>query len=154
MKHSLFVISLVFLLAVCCLGLGRLTAPLPLPITGDVFSLGKEGSGLEQFPSKEALVEWLAQDDTDEHLIMIANEKGEINFEGACEDYALQLQERALTDGYKMSFLFVTKGSMWELFRTRIPRGQAHAMNLTVIGNYIYAIEPTNDKITHIGYLD
>ena len=156
MKKLLIIILVTFIYGAICIVGGVKTADYyrGVPITGIIYSIGNMGSGLEQFGSLEELEEWLVFDDTNEYLIMKADEEGVISFSGVCEDYAMQLQERALADGYKMSFYYVDRIEMWQRFRVRLERGKAHAMNLTIIGNYIYIIEPATDGITHIAYLD
>lgn len=87
----------------------------------------------KNFPSLEALQDWLAEDDTDSHEYI----EGEFD----CDDFALMLQQHAFEDGYKIDMQYSDNDDL-------------HAMNSTIIGNYFYFIEPQNDEVTSAGYVD
>lgn len=72
------------------------------------------------FENTRELREWLAQDDTDQVLIMGWD----------CDDYARALAEQAIKDGY---WIYIQQ------------RGN-HMLNSTIIGNKFYYIEPQHDK--------
>ncbi len=56
-----------------------------------------------------------------------------------CDDYALKLQEKALRDGYMMSFEVIYSGEYSDLFKQgQIPDGTIHAINSVIIGNEVY----------------
>lgn len=59
-----------------------------------------------------------------------------------CDDFALTLQRRANRDGYQMSVTITRK------------QGQLHMINLAVIGNDIYYIEPQTDEVWFFANLD
>lgn len=72
-----------------------------------------------------------------------------------CDDYALMLQEKALQDGYMMSFEIIHSGEYRDLFqRGQIPDDTIHAVNLVIIGNEVYYIEPVNHEIVLVACLD
>ena len=72
-----------------------------------------------------------------------------------CDDYALKLQERALRDGYIMSFEVIHSGEYNDLFKQgQIPVGTIHAINSVIIGNEVYYIEPKTHEIVFVAYLD
>lgn len=72
-----------------------------------------------------------------------------------CDDYALMLQERALRDGYVMSFEVINSGEYRNLFKQgQIPDGTIHAINSVIIGNEVYYIEPKTREIVFAAYLD
>jgi hypothetical protein len=125
-----------------------------------------------EFETKRQLEWWLAADDTDtnpEHLT-----QGELD----CDDYALTLQKHALYDGVGGYFILNTQGVDYELVYDKSPEGNPfyieggyeydsvtganlgevgdpdHMMNLTIIGNDVYLIEPQTDWITLWGRLD
>ncbi len=95
---------------------------------------------LREFASLQELKDWLVRDDTDK-VVLISNKEGVISLADIkhdprfdCEDYAYQLQKRALADGYLMSMHLVSNP-------------KPHMQNLVFIGNKIYIIEPQNDRI-------
>jgi len=72
-----------------------------------------------------------------------------------CDDYALELQNKALADGYIVSFEIIGESEYNELFITPLPPSQSlHAINLTIIGNNAYYIEPQTDEIVFAAQLD
>ena len=77
------------------------------------------------FNSLEELKTWLANDDTNQ----MQHSSDEFN----CISYALMLQDRALADGYILS--------------TEVLPVAAHWVNLAVIGDRIYVIEPQDDRV-------
>jgi hypothetical protein len=87
----------------------------------------------KNFPSLEALQDWLAEDDTDSREYI----EGEFD----CDDFALMLQQHAFDDGYKIDIQYSDNDDL-------------HAMNSTIIGNYFYFIEPQNDEVTRVGRVD
>ena len=90
-----------------------------------------------EFSSKEELEKWLAEDDTEGNVYFFVTADG---IEGSsdeydCDDYALDLQQRALKDGYLMSASVIEKGD------------QLHMIDLATIGNDVYYIEPQTDEV-------
>lgn len=72
-----------------------------------------------------------------------------------CDDYALELQHKALADGYIMSFEIIGESEYNVLFKTPLPPSQSlHAINLVIIGNDAYYIEPQTDEIVFAAHLD
>jgi len=72
-----------------------------------------------------------------------------------CDEYAIRLQEKALGDGYIMSFEVIRSAEYNTLFKqNRIPSGDIHAINLVILGNEVYYIEPQNREIVFVAYLD
>ena len=89
------------------------------------------------FSSYSALISWLAQDDTDGYQY--------IPDEFDCDDFALTLQQHALEDGYIISAQLVDTDQDFEY---------DHMMNIAVIGNSVYSIEPQNDQVLLLCHLD
>jgi len=112
--------------------------------------------GARYFESLEELTSWLAQDDTDSHLILTANADGVCFLNGACEDYAMQLQLNALTDGFILS-TEIEKYKYLDCFTLpeALPETD-HIFNLAIIPleNAYYWIEPQTDEIHYWGKLD
>jgi len=72
-----------------------------------------------------------------------------------CEDYAIRLQEKALRDGYIISFEVIRSAEYNVLFKQkRIPNGAIHAINSVILGNEVYYIEPQTQEIVFVAYLD
>ena len=72
-----------------------------------------------------------------------------------CDDFALALQRSALEDGYLMSFQIIEPGKYNSLFESsKIPLNTLHAVNLAVIGNNAYFVEPQTGEIVFAAGLD
>ena len=92
---------------------------------------------LREFTSLEDLESWLAEDDTDQYIHLVAGEDGICRQSDKydCDDYAFQLQRRAAASGFLMSATIIER------------QDEPHMINLTCIGNDIYYIEPQEDKV-------
>jgi len=91
------------------------------------------------FASVEEMATWLT--DNRLPLVLIADSNGEISLNGQpsnplydCDDYAGELQRRALKDGFIMNVELDWKG------------GRLHALNSAIIGNDWYFIEPQTSE--------
>ena len=72
-----------------------------------------------------------------------------------CDDYALRLQEKALRDGYMMSFEVVRRVEYNDLFKHKQLLDSAiHAVNSAIIGNEVYYVEPQTHEVVFVAYLD
>jgi len=72
-----------------------------------------------------------------------------------CDDYALELQNKALADGHIVSFEIIGESEYNELFTTPLPPSQSlHAINLVIIDNGAYYIEPQTDEVVFAAHLD
>ncbi len=72
-----------------------------------------------------------------------------------CDDYALEMQQKALADGYIMSFEVIGRSEYNSLFKTELPPTQSlHAINLVIIGNDAYYIEPQTSESVFAVHLD
>lgn len=95
---------------------------------------------LHYFESLDELEQWLS---------------GISIFASDCDDFAIELQRKALKDGYILSFEVIYPSEYNSLFKQkRLPSGIVHAINLTVIGNEVYYIEPQTHEIAFAAYLD
>ncbi|TRZ52114.1 MAG: hypothetical protein D4S01_03525 [Dehalococcoidia bacterium] len=90
-----------------------------------------------EFTSLEELKSWLAEDDTNECIHLVAGEDGvcPLDVKYDCDDYALQLQRQAARSGFLMSVAIIEE------------RGKPHMINLACIGNDICYIEPQTDEV-------
>lgn len=84
-----------------------------------------------QFTSVEELKAWLASNNI--------NERKYIPDTYDCDNFAQDLMKAALADGYLVSV------QLWP---------GVHMLNLTIIGNNIYTIEPQTDGVQFVGELD
>lgn len=72
-----------------------------------------------------------------------------------CDDFALEMQNKALADGYVMSFQIIDPDKYNSLFQnSKLPPGSLHAINLVLIGNIAHYIEPQTGEIVFATKLD
>jgi hypothetical protein len=72
-----------------------------------------------------------------------------------CDDYALELQQKALADGYLISIELIGTGEYNSVFNnSELPANTLHAINLVIIGNGAYYIEPQTDEVVLAAHLD
>jgi hypothetical protein len=90
---------------------------------------------LREFESEEELAEWLAADKTNEIPYM------KDIFE--CENFARSLMKHALNNGHYMSFQVLKNYTRPD---TKEFTEGPHAINSTIIGNYVYFIDPQTDE--------
>ncbi len=111
---------------------------------------------LREFQSLEELEQWLDNIGVlDIRFDVVDKETGQHIQTFDCEDYAIRLQEKALRDGYIISFEIIHSAEYNTLFKQkRIPSGAIHAINLVTLGNDIYYIEPQTHEIVFVAYLD
>jgi len=106
---------------------------------------------LRNFSDLEELKQWLA--DVNTNTTTIYFEHPDITVD--CDDFALVLQRKALEDGYLMSFQIIEPGKYNSLFESgKMPLNTLHAINLVVIGNNAYFIEPQTGEIVFAAQLD
>lgn len=72
-----------------------------------------------------------------------------------CDDFALQVQDRALNDGYKLNVELIQSSEYNRLFKkAKLPPNKIHAINSALIGNKAYYIEPQNYEIVFVANTD
>jgi len=72
-----------------------------------------------------------------------------------CDDYALEIQTRAITEGYIVSFQIIDIKQYNEMFTVQLPESQSlHAINLALIENSVYYFEPQTGEIVHAACID
>ena len=105
---------------------------------------------LKNFTSLEELEQWLAR-----KMNVTTVYFQSLNTIVDCDDYALALQRKSLEDGYMMSFQIIEPDRYNDLFRiNKMPPNTFHAINLVLIGNSAYYIEPQTGEIVFAAYLD
>ncbi len=72
-----------------------------------------------------------------------------------CDDYARNLQDKALRDGYIISFEVIRASEYNSTFKEKkIPSNAIHAINSAIIGNEVYYIEPQTKEIVFVANID
>jgi hypothetical protein len=106
---------------------------------------------LREYNDLDELEQWLAKISADANTVYF-NSPGTTP---DCDDFALELQQKALEDGYVMSFQIIKSDSYNSLFkRSKLLPDTVHAINLVVIGNSAYYIEPQSGEIAFVLHLD
>jgi hypothetical protein len=105
-------------------------------------------SGITDFQSVQELKEFLAQDNTDNHIYLTANSNGVVRFKGVCNEYAMQLRDRALEKGKYLSVTVVSRLEYYLRTHRIMDEGaNYHTMCLAIIGREYFLIEPKTDEI-------
>lgn len=105
---------------------------------------------LRNFTDLEELKQWIES----------RNKITTVRFQSAdtlvdCDDYAFELQKKALADGYVMSFQIIEPNKYNSLFeRAKLPPNTLHAINLVLIGNTAHYIEPQTGEVVLAAHLD
>jgi len=106
------------------------------------------------FQDLDELERWLGKEVLFVGIDVVDEQTGKFIKRWECEDYAIRLQEKALRDGYIMSFEVIRHSEYNSLFKQKIPYSSIHAINSVIIGNEIYYIEPQNHEIVFVAYID
>lgn len=102
---------------------------------------------LRDFETREELRQWLGRS----QLILKFRQQPEAD----CDDFAFQLQERALRDGYRVNVELIEAREYNELFKkAKLGSGKLHAINLVFAGNKAYYIEPQTYEIVFVANID
>jgi len=111
---------------------------------------------LRYFQNLDELERWLGNMGVlDIRFDVVDKETGQHIKRFDCEDYAIRLQDKALRDGYLMSFEVIRSVEYNALFKQkRIPNGAIHAINSVILGNEVYYVEPQTHEIVFVAYLD
>jgi len=106
---------------------------------------------LRNFSDIEELKQWLAEVDMNTTTTSFQPPGVTID----CDDYALAMQHKALTSGHIMSFEVISRSEYNAVFKSKLPPSQSlHAINLVIIGNDAYYIEPQTSEIVFATHLD
>ncbi len=111
---------------------------------------------LRHFENLDELEQWLGNTRVlDIRFDVVKKETNQLIKRFDCDDYAIRLQEKALRDGYIMSFEVIHSGEYNALFKQkRILNGAIHAINSVILGNEVYYIEPQTHEIVFVAYID
>jgi len=116
---------------------------------------------LQEFESPEELQDWL---DRTVVVEFVAASDGNIGFDvpsgrllgldfatSDCDDYARELQRKAMYDGYILSLALTDEYGI--IGRTKVA-SEYHMGNLAVINNGMWYVEPAKAQITYLGDVD
>ena len=109
---------------------------------------------LKDWDSPEQLTEFLNNDDTDRSITFTADSRGRISLSGQCEDFALQLRDRAMAAGMYLSVGALPPREYEKWYGQPVRADQYHAICMARIGNEFWYIEPTTDECWLALYLD
>ena len=123
----------------------------PVGVLQSAAEVQRTVAGLRNFRNLGELERWLAEMKINTTMVYFQQQGATVD----CDDYALSLQRKALTDGYIISFEIINRSEYEKLFKSELPPGQdLHAINLVVIDNSAYYIEPQTSEIVFAAYLD
>lgn len=123
----------------------------PVAVANNVERIQRIPVELRNFNDLEELKQWLAAVATNTTTIFFQLPDATVD----CDDYALGLQRKALADGYILSFQVTSRSEYNAVFQGKLPLGQSlHAINLAIIGNDVYYIEPQTGEVAFTIYLD
>ncbi len=106
---------------------------------------------LHNFNDLDELKQWLSAIDTNTTTVYFQQPNTPVD----CDDYALGLQSKASADGYILSFEVISESEYNAVFKSQLPPNQSlHALNLAIIGNNAYYIEPQTGEIVFAAHLD
>lgn len=123
----------------------------PVTVIQNVEKIKTVQAELRNFESLYELTRWLIETRTSSASLFFDQQDNPAD----CDDYALALQQKGLAEGYIISFEIINAEEYGSLFTTRLPDSQAlHAINLVLIGNSAYYIEPQTGEVVLAAYID
>ncbi len=106
---------------------------------------------LRNFSDLEELKQWLVGVDVNTTTIYFQSPNDTLD----CDDYAIALQQKALADGYLISLEIIETNEYNRYFKNNeLPPNSLHAINLAIIGNDAYYIEPQTGEVVFVARLD
>ena len=106
---------------------------------------------LRHFESVQELKDWFQQVDK---RVTMASSGGVTELRGGCEDVAIDLQDKAMGDGYKMSIEVLGRDEYHKWYGEWLEKDRLHAINSVIIGNEFWFIDFLADKVWLGAYLD
>ena len=123
----------------------------PVTVVEYIERTQKTPAELRNFNDLEELEQWLVAVDTNTTTVYFQLPDAPVD----CDDYAQSLQSKALTNGYILSFEIISRSEYNVVFKSQLPSGQSlHAINLAIIGNSAYYIEPQTGEVAFAAHLD
>ena len=122
----------------------------PVTVTEYVEQIKRVPVELRNFSDLEELKQWLKDRG---NVTTVRFQSPGVTID--CDDYALDMQHKALADGYIMSFEVIGGSEYNALFNTSLPTSQTlHAINLAIINNSVYYVEPQTGEVAFAVHLD
>ncbi len=118
----------------------------PVYIEKDIEVLREVPVSLKDWDSPEQLADFLKSDDSDQRVILQADNSGQVAFNDQCEDLALQLRDRAMAVGRYLSIQVLNQKECEKWYGVPVKPDVYHAICMARIGNEFWYIEPSNDK--------
>jgi hypothetical protein len=118
----------------------------PVIIEKEIEVLHEVPVALKDWDSPEQLAAFLKNDDTNQLLILRADNSGNIEFNGKCGELALQLRDRAMAIGRYLSVQVLNPAEYEKWYGQAVGPEIYHAICMARIGNELWYIEPSNDK--------
>ena len=123
----------------------------PVTVVRNIERVQRIPAELRNFNDLEELEQWLVAVSKNTTTAYLQLPGAKID----CDDYALDLQSKALADGYLMSFEVIGSGEYNGLFKSsKLPPNRFHAINLAIIDNDVYYIEPQTGEVVFAIRLD
>lgn len=123
----------------------------PVTVVNNIERVQRIPAELRNFNDLEELKQWLVAVGTNTTTVYFQLPGATVD----CDDYALDLQHKALADGYILSFEVIGRSEYNAVFKSELPPSQSlHAINLAIIGNNAYYIEPQTGEIVLAAHLD
>ena len=122
----------------------------PVTVTEYVERVKSVPVELRDFSELEELKQWL---EDKKNVTTVRFQSPNVTVD--CDDYALEMQQKALADGYLISLEIIGPGEYNKLFKnSELPPNTLHAINLVIIGNDAYYIEPQTGEVVFVAHLD
>ena len=123
----------------------------PVAVVKNVERVQRIPVELRNFNDLDELKQWLAAVAMDTTTVFFQLPDAPVD----CDDYALDLQRKALADGYILSFQVISRSEYDAVFQGELLLSQSlHAINLAIIGNSVYYVEPQTGETAFAVYLD
>ena len=122
----------------------------PVTVVEYIERIKKVPVELRDFNDLEELKQWL-ENNKNVTTVRFQSPNGTVD----CDDYALEMQQKALADGYLISLEIIGPSEYNGIFKnSELPPNTLHAINLVIIGNDAYYIEPQTDEVVFVAQLD
>lgn len=123
----------------------------PVPVVKYVDRVIKVPVNLQNFHDVDQLKQWLSRESGSINTVYFQSPDDCID----CDDYASTLQQMALSDGFLLSFEIIGAEEYNRLFQELVlPPDSLHAINLAIIGNRAYYIEPQTNEVALATLID
>ncbi len=123
----------------------------PVPVVEYIEQVKKVPLELRNFDNLEELIGWLWEKSAKTNTVYFQTPDNTID----CDDYAIALQQKALAVGYLISLEIIETTEYNGLFKnSKLVPDNRHAINLVIISNDAYYIEPQTGEVVFALHLD